>query len=1137
MKNLFAVLLIFLSFFVLGQSNYESNTLIVKVKESHREYFYQGATDNYLLEAVFSKFGVTSIMKEYPNSTKPRRQFHANGIPFTDISLIHRIKYTKDIDPKELVSKFMATNVFQYVEPSFIFQPLFKPNDPEIDSLYFMEMLNMYEAWDDTQGDTNIVIGISDTGFDTDHPDLVNSVKYNYDDPINGVDDDNDGYIDNFAGWDLADNDNDPQVGSNWHGIYVASHVGATVNNGIQLAGSAFNCKIVPLKIESGGALTHAYQSIIYAADHNFDVVNCSWGSPNSWSQQGQDIVSYSTVDKNCLVVASAGNDDSDAIWYPASFDWVLSVGGINENKEKWISTPGTGSTYNDYVDVVAPSVNLYRLNNGGGSILGGGLGTSFSAPIVSGVIGLIKSKNPTLKAYELMEQLKATCSTIDTISINAPYIGKLGKGIVNADSAVGETVNPGLLFIGETFTDNGDEFYLPGDTVFIYGSVLNVLPGTSSASTRYRVSCESPYIEFIDSIQNLLSLAKDNSVSTISVPISFVVKEGIPLNEEISFKVFMEDGDYYNWDMMKTTFNPDYLNITENNIKFSVGASGKLGFSGPTKDQSIGLGVKYKTGNNMLFQMGIIASLDEVKTSFMFDSSGEEWEANSGIKLSYGQEADAVVYSEYDDDPAGLNKLGLTVSQKTMAWTDSDRMDFIILEMNIKNNSGAEINGLNFGIFSDWDINNYALNHAVYNESIKTGYCYFPGGEYGGFHVLSDSAIQHYAFDKNSPLNHVDGLTSFEQYSSISGGNLKDSSGLEDVAQIIGVGGLNILEGDSIKLAFALVVGDSYQVIKNASLEADTAYQELYNLNTKIVQNDSASCYSYCDGRAKVWARGGVGKLSYSWIDFSTSSNSDSITGVCADTIHCEISDESGLIDTLEILIHEPNKVLVSLGNDTAICQGESVTLDGGEGASYFWLPGGETTQVISVNMTNDYSVLVTDINSCSFSDSLFVTVNSLPNITFTDTTMSDGVTCDGEINGLIFGGLPPYSFSWSDDSLRDSIHCTNLCSGLYLLTVSDDNSCFAIDSIEIEDTSPVNIGEIDVPYSIYPNPTSGIITINGTKSTAKITVTDLLGQIKFATSTKNKTVDLSELPGGTYFIYISQRDSKFIEKVVIKK
>lgn len=1128
-----------ISIVVFGQSNYESNTLIVKVKESYRGYFYQGLTDDYRLEAVFEYAGVTSINKSYPRSKKPRNQFHENGIAFTDISLIHRVNYSKDIDPKDLVDKFMATKAFQYVEPSFIFETLYKPNDPEIDSLYFMEMLNMYSAWDDTQGDTNVVIGISDTGFDIDHPDMVNSVKYNYNDPIDGIDNDNDGYIDNFRGWDLGDNDNNPQVGGNWHGVYVASQVGATADNGIQLAGSGFNCKIVPLKIESGGALTAAYESIVYAADHGFDVINCSWGAPNSWSQQGQEIVKYSTVDNNCLVVAAAGNDNSDAIWYPASFDWVLSVGGINEDREKWIGGTSKGSTYNDYVDVVAPSVNLYRLNNGGGSILGGGLGTSFAAPIVAGVAGLIKSKNPGLNAYQIMEQLKATCSTIDTVPFNSPYLGKLGKGVVNADSAVGGLVNPGLMFTGETITDNDDEFYFPGDTVYIHGSVFNAL-GNSSAATRYRATCESPYIEFIDSVVNLMAIPFNNSVNTVSSPLSFIVKEGMPTNEVVSFKVFMEDGDYFNWEMVTGTFNPDYVNMTDNNIKFSLGSAGKLGFNGAIGDKSVGLGVKYKTGDNILCQMGILASLDDTKTSYMLDAGGSEWELTSEIYSDNNREADKVVYSNYDDDPAGGDKIGLEISQKAMAWTSTDRMDFIILEMNIKNTSGADINGLSFGLFSDWDINDYSQNHGVYDESIKTGYCYFPGGEYGGFHILSDSAIQHYAFDNsgaNGSISHYDGFTSSEQNTSISGGNLRDSSGLSDVSQTIGVGGLNILTGDSIKVAFALVVGDSYEVIRNASLEADTAYEELYNLNIKIVQNDSVSCYANCDGNAKAWARGGVGELTYRWYDVPSVPITDSISGICASTIHCEISDESGLIDTVEAVVAEPNQIILNLGNDTAICQGESVLLDAGAGFTYSWLPDGETTQQITVDETDEYKVTITDPNLCSVSDSLIISVNGLPDIVFNDTIMSDGVNCDGALNGLVSGGTPTYSYYWSDDGLRDSIHAIDLCPGTYTLTVTDTNMCTDAESIEIEDISLVSTKSIGMNVSIYPNPTSGVISLLGVAANANVTVTDVLGKVVASTTGLKQILDLSKLPSGTYFITVSQVESKFVERLILKR
>jgi subtilisin family serine protease len=165
------------------------NVLIVKVKESYRGYFYKGEVSDTKLESVFNGCGVQSIVRKFPNCLKPRTKKNKDGITHPDLSLIYQIEYTKDIDPRKLVKVFMQSGAFYYVEPSFFFEPLYKPNDSEIDSLYFLDLLNLYSAWDSNKGDTNVVIGISDTGFDIDHPDLINSVKYNYADPINGLDD------------------------------------------------------------------------------------------------------------------------------------------------------------------------------------------------------------------------------------------------------------------------------------------------------------------------------------------------------------------------------------------------------------------------------------------------------------------------------------------------------------------------------------------------------------------------------------------------------------------------------------------------------------------------------------------------------------------------------------------------------------------------------------------------------------------------------------------------------------------------------------------------------------------------------------------------------------------------------------
>ena len=1275
MKKILLGALILCSILSFGQ-DYLPKTLIVKAKESFRDYFDKGLTDDPGVEGVFTIAGVHSVKQEYPMSTRPKKQFHLNGIAYTDLSRTYKVEYAKDIDPKDLIGKFMSTGAFEYCEPSNIHLPLYKPNDPEIDSLYYLELMNLYAAWDSTKGDTNVVIGISDTGFDIDHPDFVDNVKYNYADPIDGIDNDGDTYIDNFRGWDLGDNDNNPQVGGNWHGVYVSSFAGATADNGIQLAGTGFKCKIVPLKIETGGLLTAGAQSIYYAATHGFDVINCSWGSPNSYTQNEQDLMKFATIDNNCLVVASAGNNNTTENWYPAAYDWVLSVGGTNTTgKEKWLSSPTVGSVYNNHVDVMAPAEELYALNTGGGAILGGRIGTSMSAPMASGVAGLVKSRFPSWTAIQVLEQIKATCTNMDTVAFNAPYQGKIGKGLINADKAVNDVTNPGLIFDAAVFTDNDNELYHAGDTLNLYGTVFNVLAG-SSAATRYRVTTESPYIEFIDSVHNLVAIPFNANVNTISVPFKFKIKDDIPENEQVWFKVFMEDGDYYNWRMVSVILNPDYINVKENNLEFTIASSGKLGFNGANGAQDVGVGVNYKENGNVLYQMGIMASLDATKTSFVLD---EDFEKSSDLIEANGMEADKVVYTHYNDGPAGVDMIGIDVKQKTMVWKSADRADFVIMEMNIVNTSGADINGLNFGVYSDWDITNPNLNEAVFDSSILTGYTSFSGGTHAGIHILSDSAFQHYAITNDGTsgaINIYDGFSSTEQNLSVSGGDAMNSAGPKDVAQTVGVGGINIPAGDSVKVAFAIVAGDNYTEIQNASLQADTAYDELYKLNTEIVYVDSTSCFGTCDGEAAVWARGGVGSLAYDWFDLAGTPATDSVNNVCAGTYHVEISDLSGLKDTLEVIVETPNQLAINLGGDTAICnydsisfnagpgfnsylwspnsetsqvisdvklsgtykvvvtdgtgcsdsdevilttlvpsivnigpdtsicEGDSVLIDaglassylwsdlstnqtnylktagsysvtvtdlsgcvdsdsivisinalpvidlgvdtavcngdsvvlnaGGGFSSYLWVPNSETSQTVVTKTSGSYSVVVSDFNACTGSDTIEIVINDNPVVGFLDTVMSDGASCDGNIMATVSTGTPLYTLNWNDDAGRDSLNAINLCPGDYVLTATDANGC--IDSSAVEIVNVESSGLLESDLKIYPNPSNGIISIEGIDS-REIQIFNAIGDLVFKTNQTTKSLNVSQLASGTYMLVVLTGDAQVVKKLVIQK
>ncbi|MFN7015398.1 MAG: S8 family serine peptidase, partial [Bacteroidia bacterium] len=271
------------------------------------------------------------------------------GETLTDLSLIFECYYYSVKDEYYIIRKLLQSEMFEYVEPFYLPELCFQPNDQMLQLQYALPLIKAFDAWNIHQGDTNVVIGITDTGIDLNHPDLLPNIKINYADPINGIDDDGDGYTDNYYGWNTGDN-NHIVSSTSHHGVHVAGISSAVVNNGIGIAGSGFKCKFLPVKIaDSNGMLTGAYDGIVYAADKGCTVINCSWGSPE-FSRFAQDIINYATLNKNSLVIAAAGNNNNDIKFYPAAYDYVLSVAATSYDDSKW-----SNSSFGYYVDISAP--------------------------------------------------------------------------------------------------------------------------------------------------------------------------------------------------------------------------------------------------------------------------------------------------------------------------------------------------------------------------------------------------------------------------------------------------------------------------------------------------------------------------------------------------------------------------------------------------------------------------------------------------------------------------------------------------------------------------------------------------------------------------------------------------------------
>ena len=350
-----------------------SDVIVFKVKPQYREVCKQNSIESEKLNAIMDQINPIYLKKMFPYHKAPIPAKNRWGNKnLVDLSLIYELKLNMAANIQKTIGLLETSQMVTYAQPKPVAYPLFIPNDDSIKmaNQYYLNNIEAFAGWDVDSGDTNIIIGIVDSGTDWDHPDLTNNIYYNTGDPIDGIDNDNDGYTDNYRGWDLADNDNDPSSTSNsyHHGTLVSGLAAASTNNGQGIAGSGFKCRFLPVKTQRDNLSYHtnAYEGIVYAADHGCHIINCSWGSITNQGQFELDIINYATFNKDALVIAAAGNSGDESIFFPASMENVISVAGTDMNDVKYeqSTSPSSSSNYGIHVDICAPGFNIYTTTN-----------------------------------------------------------------------------------------------------------------------------------------------------------------------------------------------------------------------------------------------------------------------------------------------------------------------------------------------------------------------------------------------------------------------------------------------------------------------------------------------------------------------------------------------------------------------------------------------------------------------------------------------------------------------------------------------------------------------------------------------------------------------------------------------------
>jgi subtilisin family serine protease len=617
------------------------------------------------------------------------------------------LNYNEDTAPEVFAKKLKRNySEVEIAEPIYIYTIQGElPDDLYAGQQGILHTCDLIAAWDIEQGDTNVVIGISDVGCDQGHEDLKENLARNWADPVNGIDDDGNGYIDDFNGIDLA-GENNPlsnTYASDSHGTNVAGIAAATQNNGIGIAGVANKCRFFPIKISRNNELVNAYDSFIYAAKRGLKVLNCSWGIAKPPSNLEQSMINYA-VAYDVAIVASAGNlSGSDSKNYPSAYDNVLAVSEVGQ------ADSFTGNNIGEYLDILAPGAGNYYTSNGN-RYSNSGSGTSYSAPVVSGILALVRSKYPDLTGLQASELVRQSVNSVAEHPNNFLWKDIL-PGRVNAYKALITepfsipSIRPKKVIFKEKSGEISERVAL-NDTGLIEIEAFNYLGAYNFITVKMSaVWDDEGSIEVIDSTVYFNRVEQESAI-TLS---GFSFKKTKENYNKMFFRFDISgEFDYKDFFLVEYIPSPILTTFSNKSIAFSASDRGTIGTAGE-KDNVMGIGFDYKDKGNQLWESCFLAS----NLNYGFVSS-IDWSRNYGDKNDFDVVKPLVSPNKnigiFNDSKAmSMSRIGMEVKQEFIVPEGYHTIAKINIE--IKSNSLQDIADLSSGYYFDWDVENADSN------------------------------------------------------------------------------------------------------------------------------------------------------------------------------------------------------------------------------------------------------------------------------------------------------------------------------------------------------------------------------------------------------------------------------------------
>lgn len=774
----------------------------------------------------------------FPHHQSPALKAHPTGEKMADLSLIYEMQVDDGQDVQAVISRLMQTGLFAYAEPRYLphlllefddEQPeVFMPNDSLLFTQYYLHNIRAFEAWAVSRADTNVFVAIVDTGNDFEHPDLVGSLWYNWADPINGEDTDNDGYVDNFYGWNLGEDNNYPQYRSHGHGVHVSGTSSATANNGIGIAGTGFHARYMPVKVDDvHGRLVMAYEGIVYAADQGAAVINCSWGSHFGGGQFGADIVRYAAVNRDALVVGGAGNAGNSLPFYPASYGHVLGVAGTDSLDHYW-----SQSSYGLFVGISAPSVRMLSTWTRNRYIRSSG--TSMAAPIVAGAAALLRSHFPELTAMQTAARLQATADPIDTIAANQDRAGLMGAGRLNMYRALTDPFTPWLRLARQHTDEETYGAYRGGDTIVVAMDFQNLL-GPAGQLTARLISF-SPFVTVINDQSDLGAAATMETISNAHDPFIIHISEDTPLNHTMPFFVAFAEADTLRAGRQgfAVVVNKDYLTIDAGMIQTTITSKGAIGFNYPNYAQ--GVGMVANRGFTMIKCAGLLFGdrqdrvADNIYAASESPFSQTFTPVTNVARVANPRHADQETAGRFDSSGQDGQLAGIQVDHHSYFWETLPNNSFFITEYRLTNTTEQTPRILHKGFFVDWASRNSFDMRARFDADMNLAWANMPEGHYAGLQMLTSEPVNHYAFDNdghNESIKINSGFQMADKYMAMTTPRMEAGSPRteNDVSSMLSTGLHMLGPGESLVMAIALHAAESPEALTVSARRATDTY------------------------------------------------------------------------------------------------------------------------------------------------------------------------------------------------------------------------------------------------------------------------------------------------------------------------